>query len=447
MPPFWLPILRHSVWFLAHLVAVTLLVFATVGRSASGDDAALFVNSTPVFLGTRAWQLVTRIERNQADAEQASKELVRLGGAALPYVLPKLDSLEPAARRQVLHALAPLAVRMELASVLPSAKESEALWQSFWNDHFVDFHPAMARRVVRRFIQGPSPSRAQEVRRLDTFALGELLRDLAQLSRSGADLETTRHLLALICSVVTDPSTPCVSPAATRPQDAANLAEQWRYWWLRQHHLYEPPNGAEQLLAPILQTEYATWVRTTARSIFMGRGLGSLPWRKCLLASAQFGAALVLAVIVMRLLRPKKTRTNPRRRTYAVAGLVWLVACLPVPLLLGLANRSSALGHGSVGMLAGVSTGLWAVLYAPSASGRSPSSTSVHVHLSWLLGTVIVGENLCHAEGLAVDLLEAVKAHDLQTTIWTTLTYATLATLGHLVLARFGPARETEGGT
>lgn len=167
-------VLRRASWLWVQLLLVTLLVFTTVGRSDSDDSQPMFINSAPIFVDSRAWQLVEKIGRDDATKPQATLELMRLGGAALPHILPKLDSLDPRARQELLLALAPLAVRMHLTSTAPSAEESEALWLSFWNDHFVDFHSAMARRVVRRFAQGPTAPRAEEVRRLDTFALGEL---------------------------------------------------------------------------------------------------------------------------------------------------------------------------------------------------------------------------------------------------------------------------------
>lgn len=426
----WLSLLRGSLWFFAQLIVVTLLVFTSTGRSARVDSVPLFLNSEPVFVSTRAWQLVETIGRNAPDKPRATAELLRLGGAALPHVLPKLDSLEPAARQELLRALAPLAVRMQLTPALPTAEESEALWLSFWNDHFVDFHSAMARRVVRRFALGPTAPRAQEVRRLDTFALGELIRELNRLAREKSPVETAKPVVELLCSIATEPGTPCAAP---QPVETRAIADSWRGWWQREHHRFEAPNGAERFLSPILQTEYADWVRSSARAVLSGRGLRSFPWRACLLTTIQFVLAIACAMWTAGALQ---SHGAPRRRWARVVA--WPLLTVPAVLWFGLGEWAQALGYGGLGALSGVAMGAWAHCYARAFGAPGSGLRAVYPHVSHVLGVVLVGEALSHADGLGDHLALALRSRELQSSVWTALGCAVLIAFGHALTSAAG---------
>lgn len=431
LPNVWLQTLRRFSWFLVHLLIATLLVFATAGRSSDGQ-VPLFVNSNPVYIGTRTWQLVEMIGSAGPTSERAAEELLGLGGAALPFILPKLDSLEPAARLELWRALGPLSVRMQLAPSPPAPERSEALWLSFWNDHFVDFHPAMARRVVRRFVQGPSAARAQEVRRLDTFALGELVHELVRLARERAPEAATTPVSDLMCSIAADAHAPCANTAPEAAEDPGVNTERWRAWWQREHHRFESPTGTERFLAPVLQTEYASWVRTSVRMLVTGRVLTSVPWRQYLLTTLQFALAVGVALVVCQL-APKLRQTWRQHRRLLGAPL-WALLCLPVTLLFAVGPSAGMLGYGGIGAVAGVAIGVWAALYAAVIPTRWTASTPVYPHVSFLLGVVLAGENLCHVDGLGVNLVTSIQARDLQTAIWTTLGCAVLISGAHGLL-------------
>jgi hypothetical protein len=430
---FWLGAGRRGLWLLVHLVVVTLAVFAVVGRSSKDRAVPLFINTNPILLGTHAWQLAETVGRGEAGSEAAASELLELGGAALPHLLPKLDSLEPTSRSAVLRALAPLAVRMQQVAAEPlDEAELEALWLTFWNDHSVDFHPAMARRVVRRFVQGPTPQRAQEVKRLDTFALSELLRELARLTRERAELEAVQPLLTLLCSVVTSPGAPCPTPALETRAQLRPTMEQWRAWWLRNHYRYETPNGVERVFAPLLQTEYAPWVRTSTRALLTGRAFAAWSWRPFLITLAQFslitGVAWLTAAAALRMRFDKRARR----------GVVALAICLSFPVLVwfGGATLDGSLGCVLIALWGGTSAGFWAVLYQRVMTPRWPSGLGLYVHSSWLLGFVLVAEHLCHVHGLGFTLIGALKERELQTTVWTALCCALLGGLGHAVTSQ-----------
>jgi hypothetical protein len=439
-----LVVLRRGSWFLLHVVVVTLLVFAATGRSSRDHEVPLFVNSSPIYPGPRAWQLVEKIGRGGDPDRAAAAELLQLGGAALPHILPKLDSLQPAARKEVLSALAPLALRMQLTTVAPQPEESEALWLSFWNDHFVDFHPAMARRVVRRFVQGPTAQRAHEVRRLDTFALDVLVRELIRLARERAEPSTVKHVVDLSCSIATSPHAPCPAVGPNTPNEVRPLVEQWRTWWLREHHRFESPSGMERFLAPILQTEYAAWVRTSTRAILTGRAFVGLPWRRFWFTSVQFGGAITSAWLVMRSAERLHLSRGSRASTWFTVPLC-LTFSVPIVLLAAGCNSGGILASGGVGVLAGAGTGLWAVLYRRVALSHWSIGHGIYVHINWLLGVILASEHLCQVDGLGATLVTAVRAGDLQVAIWTAISCAVLITLGHAFLGRLARRPRTQG--
>ncbi len=440
-----LAVLRRGSWFLLHVVVVTLLVFAATGRSSRGHEIPLFVNPSPVYPGPRAWQLVETIGRGGDPNRAAAAELLQLGGSALPHILPKLDSLQPAARTEVLRALAPLALRMQLTAVAPQPEESEALWLSFWNDHFVDFHPAMARRVVRRFVQGPTPQRAHEVRRLDTFALDVLVRELVRLAREHAEPSTVKHVVDLSCAIATSSHAPCPAVGPSAPNEVRPLVEQWRTWWLREHHRFESPSGMGRFLAPILQTEYAIWVRTSTRAILTGRALVGLPWRRFWFTSVQFAGAITSAWLAMRGAERLLLSRGSRAALWLTVPLS-LTLSVPVVLLAAGCNSSGILASGGVGVLAGAGTGIWAVLYRRAAFSHWSIGQGVYVHINWLLGVILASEHLCKVDGLGATLVTALHARDLQVAIWTAVSCAALITVGHASLGRLARRPRAQGG-
>ena len=103
---------------------------------------------------------------------------MRLGGAALPYVLPRLDDLSPEARGRVALALEPLAARMgetRAGGADGDADSAARFWAHFWDDRALDFTRPSADRQVTRIATRETELRDQELRRLDTYALPELV--------------------------------------------------------------------------------------------------------------------------------------------------------------------------------------------------------------------------------------------------------------------------------
>ena len=110
--------------------------------------------------------------------DEGARALRRLGGAALPYVLPLLDTLSPDARGRAAVALAPVAARMGLGdrAGLDQPETAAPFWARFWDDRALDFTRTAVDRAVERLVEHGSDLRERDLAALDTFALPEILR-------------------------------------------------------------------------------------------------------------------------------------------------------------------------------------------------------------------------------------------------------------------------------
>ena len=146
---------RLSILFLSFAI-VSVAAFAVLARltdrvAERPSDVALFVNLSPHSARELSLSATERVASGGPDSARAAGELARLGGAALPYVLPALDALSPAARGRVAVALAPVARRMDLADDTPLERPDSAIsfWTRFWQDRGADFRAPVVRRKVK----------------------------------------------------------------------------------------------------------------------------------------------------------------------------------------------------------------------------------------------------------------------------------------------------------
>lgn len=107
--------LRRAIWAIPTLFGVSLVVFllTTLLPDPAVDDPSLdaaervhidelrrarfldlprFLNVEPKDTRTRVDECVRHIVADDADAARSEIQLTRIGGAGLPYVLPRLDS-------------------------------------------------------------------------------------------------------------------------------------------------------------------------------------------------------------------------------------------------------------------------------------------------------------------------------------------------------------------
>ncbi len=145
-------------------------------------DLPRFMNVSPIDVRHRAASAVRSVANDDEGAGEGRRELQRLGGAALPYVLPRLDSLPPEQRTRLALALAPIALRMGLPRSEDAGDpvRAVAFWSRLWDDRGVEFRHASVRSAVSRLERYGSTNRVSDLVELDTFALDNVLTALRE---------------------------------------------------------------------------------------------------------------------------------------------------------------------------------------------------------------------------------------------------------------------------
>ena len=363
--------LRRLLWIVPILIGVTLASFALLSYLPDpADDPALlgtltaeqlaslrrsrfldlprFFNQRPLDVAGRVEQTLLRMRLDDARVDEPRAELVRLGGAALPHLLPRLDALPPAARAHVAAALAPVAERMGIATAEASdPRQAVAFWNRFWTDRAPDFRPANARRAVRRFAQHASSTREGDVLELDTYALEQIMVLLDELGSASSTVapewaepnarRSAIERLVRAAAHVTGRDDKLAESASDR--DALRAIQRWRDWWLVHQADYKIHEGAARFVAMLTETQYARWAE---RALLVGFGSGvegtgvlermeeRAPLTLLLMASAlllAYLAAIALAVAAA-------IRASPRVEwgilVPSLAALATPTACLAV---------------------------------------------------------------------------------------------------------------------
>jgi ABC-type dipeptide/oligopeptide/nickel transport system permease component len=220
-------------------------------------DLPRFLNLSPRDVRARADEAIRAIAEDSPDSARAREDLARLGGAALPHVLPRLDSLGPEPRARVAVALAPVAVRMRLAATgeAEDPTRAVALWTRFWDDRGIEFRTASVRSAVRRLGRYGSASRAAELVELDTFALDSVFEALVAPT-DDASMDQARAL-ADIASHVTGRDDR-IAPGDDR-ESAAATVERWQSFWTVYRSDFVVLSGTGRAAAMVLETRYGKW--------------------------------------------------------------------------------------------------------------------------------------------------------------------------------------------
>src|ERR1700722_11333176 len=159
--------LRRVLWAIPTLLATSLVLFFVTTlapdpppgpddsageemRRARFADLPRFVNTHPADVESRVATAVNALAAGGAEEARGTRELGRLGGAALPYVLPRLEALAPEARGRVAVALAPVAARMGVGhgDDLLRPESAALFWSRFWDDRALDFTRTAVDRAV-----------------------------------------------------------------------------------------------------------------------------------------------------------------------------------------------------------------------------------------------------------------------------------------------------------
>jgi peptide/nickel transport system permease protein len=271
--------MRRALWAVPTLFGVSIVVFllttllpdpsSTEPASADPDariqaeerrrvrflDLPRFFNADPHDVRHKVDVCVESLAHDTPDAALCERRLAQMGGAALPYLIPRLDRLGPAARGRVARALLPVAQRMGIPEVdAEMAPDRAALfWAHFWEDRSIDFTEPAVNRSVKRLAQRGTDLREQDLKLVDTFALEQMV----------AAMKTTRDPEALqrltrVASHVSGKDL-VLKDAATRTERRAIVSE-WQSWWYVHGSDYVALDGPERVAASISETRYAKWV-------------------------------------------------------------------------------------------------------------------------------------------------------------------------------------------
>lgn len=237
-------------------------------------DLPRFFNFAPRDVRARTNDAIRDIaEGDAATSDRGRAELVRLGGASLPHLLPRLDTLSPEPRSKVTLALADVGERMGFArDELSEPKRALAFWTRFWKDRDIEFRRAAARSAVRRLSRYGSASRAAEMREFDTFVLEDIMAALEK-PHDAASFERTRALIAIASHVTgrQDQVTPEDDNAK-----AGACVERWRAFWLVYENDFVAVDGLSRFAAVVLDTRYGKWAVSAFTQRF-GRGPDNAP--------------------------------------------------------------------------------------------------------------------------------------------------------------------------
>ena len=269
---------RRAIWAIPTLFGVSLVVFllttllpdpppAEAGadvearlrvddlRRARFLDLPRFVNVAPHDVRTRVDECLAHLEKGDAEAGLCEKRLVQIGGAGLPYLLPRLETIAPGPRGRIALALAPIARRMGVGEErdLVAPDRAALFWERFWEDRSVDFTDPAVRREVDRLVKRGSDLREEELHVVDTFALKQLVEAIRVTKDRTALVRLTRLASHVARRDV----------VATAEDDAARvraLVSDWQSWWYVHETDYVALQGGEKVTASIAQTRYAKWV-------------------------------------------------------------------------------------------------------------------------------------------------------------------------------------------
>lgn len=475
-------VLRRLLWLAPALVLITMVTFGALSVALDGEGGAerlpLFFNPEPGSVERLSTRALRAIAASGVRMPEAEAELVQLGGAALPFVLPALDSLSPEGRARVVGALRPVGVRMGF-ELDPSWQASREVlfWTRFWEEHSIDYRPQVARRAVGRLVQKNTALRDAEVRQLDTYALDELLRHFGSVDDVG-DVERIRQLSELAFDMLGRPS-PRGNwrlPATAGVEEARSVAATWTEWWSRNRTRYRMYSGTDRIAAMLRDTRYGGWVAQAVRHDLGlrddGRSVGEVLRQGALvsaplLLAGMFGAlctaalggvlaALVerrslrwlSALFVARAALPVAVVAALASSLWPAARNVWLgalvMALAGAPLAsLHRGARLEARGSHFIRTLESLGVARWRVALTTLRLSSAGLIVQLGAQLSALITLTFVVEYVFGLSGLGRETIDALKHPDLNwlmaITIVTALFVGLLQGASELLLATLDP--------
>ncbi len=481
--------LRRAIWAIPTLFGVSLVVFLLTtllpdpeasALIASGDVAARLrleelrrahfldlprlLNVSPRDVRTTIDGCVAHIVSADDDAPYCEQRLARIGGAALPHLLPHLDDNPPAARRRIALALAPVARRMKVGEEAEITHPDRAalFWVRFWDDRSVDFTGPAVNRSVQRLTTRSNELLEQDIRLVDTFALPQLIAAL----KTTNDPEARARLTQMIAHVTGEETPRRVLPADADPTRTKAVVSEWLSWWYVHESDYVVLQGGDKVTASIGQTRYAKWVLGAVTGQLGLSTRDGWPIFDKLLARAPVTLGMaVLALLLCALIGVPVGVVAAWRRGHAVdhasAGVLVLVYSVPTfliaQLLATFAGSPSARFVLPVVALSTVSLSVMTqqqraamieVLgqdYIRSARAKGartlrvalvhalrnalvPTTTIAGVQFPALIGGAFVVEEVFGIRGIGWETLRAIESHDAAWIVAVTLLCAVVTT-------------------
>jgi peptide/nickel transport system permease protein len=474
--------LRRVLWAIPTLLATSLVLFFVTTlapdpapgphystteemRRARFVELPRFVNAHPQDVESRADTAVKEIASSSADATGAP-ELARLGGAALPYVLPVLEALAPEARGRLAVALAPVAERMGIGrdDDLLRPESAVLFWSRFWDDRALDFTRTAVDRAVVRLVEHGSDLREADIVSLDTYALPEIMSALGTVGD-----RLTLERLTRIAHHATGRG-PVVVSGSDATQVRRAIAE-WREWWFAHATDFQSMDGADRAMAVVTETRYGKWLRRVASgelgvSTIDGEPIAEKLQDRAPVTLLVCGVAMLLSWAVAVPLGALGAWRRGRPFDWVSSAVLFLMYATPTFAVAELLRRVTA-GHalGSARVLlavAALSLGSVATLSrwqraamlevvrqdfvrTAHAKGLSawrvavvhvlrnalmPTVTLAGLHLPVLLGGAFVVEEVFGLRGVGFETLRAIEAHDAPWLMAVVLASAVAVTLG-----------------
>ncbi|MBX3225750.1 MAG: ABC transporter permease [Labilithrix sp.] len=477
--------LRRAIWTIPTLFGVSLVVFLLTtllpdpeaiqvvapedvagrvrrdeARRAHFLDLPRLVNVAPRDVRVTVDDCITHVGADDADARFCAQRLERIGGAALPHLLPRLDALPPVARGRLAIALAPIARRMGIGedAELTNPDRAALFWIRFWADRSVDFTEPAVRRSVQRLAARENDLIEREIRLVDTFALQELIGAM----RATSDPAVLHRLTRIAAHVTGRSGIEVIEPNAP-PLRVRQVVSEWLSWWYVHETDFIVLKGGEKVTASVAQTRYAKWVLGAATGQLGLSTRDGLPVFDKLLTRAPvtLGMALLALLVSSALGVPLGVAAAWRRGhaidltagaalllvysvpTFLVAEVlamwsrngIWLpiLALATVSLsVMGQQQRASmleALGQDYVrtARAKGARTLRVAIVHA-LRNALVPTVTIAGVQLPALIGGAFVVEEVFDVHGLGWETLRAIESHDAAWIVAVTLLCAVVTT-------------------
>jgi peptide/nickel transport system permease protein len=468
-------VVYRLLWSLPTLAGIFLAVFAAVtmlpdSRERGSDVAARrahfldlprFYHPRPVDVRGRTDAAIADLQADEEHQASGARELARLGGAGLPYVLPLFHHYSPAIRERIAMALAPVAARM--GKFEPGEYDNPAravgFWARFWEDHAIDFSPTSRRRAVERLVAHGGTDRARELRLLDTYVLEELIPVLARTTR-----RDSLSQLSQLASRATGQSMQIADNA--RPEEIVAIVASWQNFWFIYEGDFVALDGPARVTASLSATRYGKWLigtltgrltMTTGEQLSLGERLS----RRFFVTFGLIVAALLVTLSIAVPFGVISAYRRGRSIDRIFAALTFLLYSIPAFVL---SQALASVTHGGVRALAAAAVLTAGSLAAMSRTQRSamlemlnsdyvrtarakgaselrvlvvhalrnammPVIALVSIQLPSLLGGALVVEEAFGLQGLGWETLRALERNDLSWIVLAVLAIATMASL------------------